>query len=151
MARQAKLAADIGGTFTDVVLEHAGARVVVSGGRGLGSGENFKLLEPLADKLGAINIANWSGGVNWPGSGFDPETGNFYTQAMNTNVSIGKYEEEEFEQVRAVFFAGEPPRRRRVRPRPALRRRGPRRHLRGPHHPFQPGARHANDGSGHGP
>ena len=31
--------------------------------------------------------ANTSGGVNWPGSSFDPETGIFYTQAGNSGVS----------------------------------------------------------------
>lgn len=51
--------------------------------------------------LGAINIANTSGGTNWPGAGFDPETGIFYTQAGNSAVSIAHYDAEEFEKVRA--------------------------------------------------
>jgi electron transfer flavoprotein alpha subunit len=33
--------------------ELASARVVVSGGRGMQNGENFKLLDPIADRLGA--------------------------------------------------------------------------------------------------
>jgi electron transfer flavoprotein alpha subunit len=33
--------------------ELTAARIVISGGRGMGSGENFKLIESIADKLGA--------------------------------------------------------------------------------------------------
>jgi quinoprotein glucose dehydrogenase len=54
---------------------------------------------PKSELLGAINIANTSGGTNWPGAGFDPETGIFYSQAGNSAVTIAKYDEEEFERV----------------------------------------------------
>ena len=47
-------------------------------------------LGPNDPRLGGINIGNTGGGVNWPGSGFDPETATFYTQANNTNVSAAQ-------------------------------------------------------------
>ena len=60
------------------------------------------------DKLGAINIANTNGGVNWPGSGFDPETGIFYTQAGNSAVTVGHYDQEEFDKVNPENFRTKP-------------------------------------------
>jgi quinoprotein glucose dehydrogenase len=60
------------------------------------------------DKLGAINIGNWNGGVNWPGSGFDPETGIFYTQAGNAAVTVGHYSKEEFDKVNPDNFKTTP-------------------------------------------
>ncbi|MFN7917133.1 MAG: PQQ-binding-like beta-propeller repeat protein [Vicinamibacterales bacterium] len=81
-------------------------------------------LGPNDPRLGSINIGNTNGGVNWPGSGFDQETGIFYTQAMNTNVAIGKYEEEEFEQVRADRFNAQNPRKPRWEAEPNYGLRG---------------------------
>ncbi|MDO8680520.1 MAG: PQQ-binding-like beta-propeller repeat protein [Acidobacteriota bacterium] len=54
---------------------------------------------PESKLLGGINIGNTSGGTNWPGAGFDPETGIFYSQANQTNVTAGHYSEEEFSKV----------------------------------------------------
>ena len=54
---------------------------------------------PESKLLGSINIGNTTGNVNWPGSGFDPETGIFYTHAHNSAVTIGHYDQEEFEKV----------------------------------------------------
>ncbi len=54
---------------------------------------------PESKLLGGINIANTSGGTNWPGAGFDVETGIFYSQAGNSAVSVGHYSEEEFAKV----------------------------------------------------
>jgi quinoprotein glucose dehydrogenase len=84
-------------------------------------------LGPNDPRLGSINIGNTNGGVNWPGSGFDPETATFYTQAMNTNVTIGKYDEEEFEDVRADKYNAQNPRKPRweAEPNYGLRGAGP--------------------------
>jgi quinoprotein glucose dehydrogenase len=54
---------------------------------------------PNSPLLGSINIANTNGGTNWPGGGFDLETGIVYTQAGNSAVSVAKYDEEEFHRV----------------------------------------------------
>jgi quinoprotein glucose dehydrogenase len=52
---------------------------------------------PNDKELGAINMGNTMGGVNWPGSGFDPETGVFYTQAYNSQVNTSTISKEYFE------------------------------------------------------
>lgn len=54
---------------------------------------------PNSKLLGSINIANTQGGVNWPGSGFDVETGIVYAAALNAAVTIAKYDEAEFAKV----------------------------------------------------
>jgi quinoprotein glucose dehydrogenase len=54
---------------------------------------------PNSKLLGSINIANTSGNTNWPGAGFDPETGIFYSQAGNSAVTVAKYDQEEFDRV----------------------------------------------------
>jgi quinoprotein glucose dehydrogenase len=63
---------------------------------------------PESKLLGGINIANTSGGTNWPGAGFDLETGHFYTQAGNAAVSVGHYDAEEFEKVNPENFKSKP-------------------------------------------
>ena len=54
---------------------------------------------PESKLLGGVNIGNTAGGTNWPGAGFDVETGIFYSQAGMTNVTVGHYDEEEFHKV----------------------------------------------------
>jgi glucose dehydrogenase len=54
---------------------------------------------PESKLMGSINIGNTNGGTNWPGAGFDIETGIFYSQANNSGVTVGHYDEEEFSKV----------------------------------------------------
>ena len=65
---------------------------------------------PNSKLLGSINIANTTGGVNWPGSGVDPETGVIYTHAHNSAITVGKYDEEEFEKINPEHFTAANPR-----------------------------------------
>jgi quinoprotein glucose dehydrogenase len=52
---------------------------------------------PNDKELGAINIGSTMGGVNWPGSGFDPATSTFYTQAYNSQVVTSTIAKEYFD------------------------------------------------------
>ena len=55
---------------------------------------------PGSKYLGAVNIANTGGGINWPGASFDPETATFYGQASNSSVTTASFSQEEFDQIR---------------------------------------------------
>jgi len=60
---------------------------------------------PNERELGAINVGNTMGGVNWPGSGFDPETGILYTQAHNSAVTVGAISKEYFDILNPSYQA----------------------------------------------
>ena len=47
---------------------------------------------PSATRLGAINVGNTVGGINWPGASFDPETATFYGQANNSSVTTDDHQ-----------------------------------------------------------
>src|SRR6187397_389147 len=49
--------------------------------------------------VGSINMGTTVGGVNWPGSGFDPETAIFYTQANNASMTTPSISENFLNQV----------------------------------------------------
>jgi quinoprotein glucose dehydrogenase len=55
---------------------------------------------PNEKVLGSILVGNTMGGVNWPGSAFDPETATFYTQANNSSVTVGAISPEYFEKIK---------------------------------------------------
>ena len=72
---------------------------------------------PSATRLGAINVGNTVGGINWPGASFDPETAIFYGQANNSSVTTTIISEQYFATVnpeaqaknRIPIWEAEPP------------------------------------------
>jgi quinoprotein glucose dehydrogenase len=44
--------------------------------------------DPNGKWLGAINLGNGTGGTNWPGAGYDPETHIVYAQAQQAALSV---------------------------------------------------------------
>ena len=55
---------------------------------------------PSDTVFGSINVGNTMGGVNWPGSAFDPDTAIFYTQAYNSQVNGSSISREYFEVIK---------------------------------------------------
>lgn len=55
--------------------------------------------------LGSIQVGNTMGGVNWPGSSFNPDTGVFFTQANNSSVGTGALSHEYFEKIKPEAHA----------------------------------------------
>jgi quinoprotein glucose dehydrogenase len=44
--------------------------------------------DPKGKWLGAINLGNGTGGTNWPGAAYDPETHTFYSEAQQAALSV---------------------------------------------------------------
>ncbi|HLH00178.1 MAG TPA: PQQ-binding-like beta-propeller repeat protein [Bryobacteraceae bacterium] len=44
--------------------------------------------DPKGKWLGAINLGNGTGGTNWPGAAYDPETHTFYAEAQQAALSV---------------------------------------------------------------
>ena len=80
---------------------------------------------PNSKLFGSINIGNTNGGVNWPGSGFDVETGIFYTQAGNAAITAAKYDEEEYHRVSPEYQAKNRVPRYEAEPNYGMRREAP--------------------------
>jgi quinoprotein glucose dehydrogenase len=55
---------------------------------------------PSENRLGSILVGNTMGGVNWPGSSFNPETGIFFTQANNSSVTTGALSQDYFDKIK---------------------------------------------------
>jgi quinoprotein glucose dehydrogenase len=55
---------------------------------------------PNEKELGSLLIATSMGGVNWPGSTFDPDSGVIYTHADNAAVVNGAMSKEYFEKIK---------------------------------------------------
>jgi quinoprotein glucose dehydrogenase len=58
--------------------------------------------------LGAINVGNTVGGINWPGASFDPETGHLLRQANNSSVTTDDHQRAVLRDGESASAGGEP-------------------------------------------